>query len=208
MGTTEGSVTVSERHIQATFDLQPGDCCPLTNVQSEITRVMVEKENGTCRCDLVLNVQVGDEVGTMVAQVSSGIEECAGMVFDEYGCVPEVTGVTESTVTVRTFLDEDVDLQSLIDDLSAVCESVTLKRVTTNFDKSVGRIVRDVDLTDVTAKQREAIEAAIKQGYYRRPREVSLSELATEFGISEQALAQRLSRAEQKVMEQLVSDGQ
>lgn len=206
MTETSRPLAVSERTVQVTLDLEPGDCCPLTNVQSEVTRVMVEKEGDTCRCDLVLTVQVGDEVGTMVAQISSGIEDCAGTVFNDYGCVPEVTNVSDSGITVRTFLDEDADLQGLLDDLEGVCKSVSLRRVTTNFDPSVGRLITDVDLSEFTGKQREAIEAAIQQGYYRRPREVRLAELAAEFDISEQALAQRLSRAEEKIMDQLVSD--
>lgn len=201
------SPAVSERNIQVTFDIKPKPGCPLTNVQTEVNRVMVDREGDTCRCDLVLTVHVDDEVGTLVAQVSGDVDECAGTVFDRYGCVPEVTQVTDSHLTVRTFMCEDCDLDGLLSDLEAVCESVKLKRVTTNFDKSVGRMVKDVDLTDFTEKQRETIETAIRKGYYSRPRQVSLEELADQFGVSEQALAQRLSRAEQKVMEQLVSEG-
>lgn len=206
MESTNDPVRVSERNIQVTLEIEPKSHCPLTSVQTDVSKVMVDREGDVCRCDLVVTVQVDDEVGTMVAQVSSEVDRCAGSVFDEYDAVPEILEVTNAHLIVRTFLDENVDIDGLISDLEEVCESVKLKRVTTNFDRSVGRIIRDVDLTDFTSKQRETIESAIRQGYYTRPREVTLAELAAEFGVSEQALAQRLSRAEQKIMEQLISE--
>jgi predicted DNA binding protein len=63
--------------------------------------------------------------------------------------------------------------------------------------------LKNIDMSDITEKQRETLEVAIREGYYTRPRGISLSELAEHFDISEQALAQRLARAEETVMSQL-----
>lgn len=46
----------------------------------------------------------------------------------------------------------------------------------------------------LTERQREALLAALDEGYYRVPREVTLQELAAELGISDTALSQRLRR--------------
>lgn len=52
----------------------------------------------------------------------------------------------------------------------------------------------------LTMEQREALALAAKYGYFSTPREVTLSELAEEFGISQQALSQRIRRATEKVV--------
>jgi predicted DNA binding protein len=53
---------------------------------------------------------------------------------------------------------------------------------------------------DLTAEQREAITLAAQAGYFDTPREVTLSELGGELGISEQAFSQRLRAATEEVV--------
>jgi len=48
---------------------------------------------------------------------------------------------------------------------------------------------------DLTPTQRETLTRAIEAGYYDIPRQVSISELADEFDISDQAVSERLRRA-------------
>ncbi len=195
---------LEERSIQVTMEIDPPDECPLTNVETEISKVLVGREGDTCRCDLVLTVQLDDQVGTLVAQIAGDIDRCAGTVFEEYGCVPQVIGVDQDVVTVRVFLDDKVDIDGLLRSLNEVCHGVKITEMTTNFDERMGQTIKEIDLSSFTTLQKETIELAIERGYYRRPREVTLEELAGEFDISQQALAQRLARAEQKIMEQLV----
>lgn len=47
----------------------------------------------------------------------------------------------------------------------------------------------------LTARQRETLIRAVKGGYYSIPRGISTEELADEFGISDQAITERLRRA-------------
>lgn len=199
-------MSVTERNIQVTLTFKPPEGCPLQDIHTDVGKVLVDREGEMCRCDLVISVEVGDERGTLVAQVSGDVGRCAGTVFEEYNCVPEVIDVTQSQITVRTYVDPSTDIDSLLEDLREVCESVTLKRVSTDFDRDMAPTLRDVDLSSLTGKQREAMEIAIREGYYARPREISLSELATTFDISQQALAQRLARAEEQIMKQLITD--
>lgn len=53
-------------------------------------------------------------------------------------------------------------------------------------------------LTDI---QHETLVAALENGYYETPRGITMSELADEFGISQQALSKRLRGAHQTVIE-------
>ena len=57
----------------------------------------------------------------------------------------------------------------------------------------------------LTEVQRETIIAGLKQGYYENPRGVTRSELAEEFGISQQALSTRIRRAHKLIMENVFS---
>jgi len=199
-------VSSDERHVQVTFEFEPPEQCPLADVGSGSSKVIVSREGDACKCDIVAPVQIDGDVGTIVAHVSTDdIRRCPGTVFHEFDCVPEIVDVTESSLVVRTFAHQNIAVDDLIEDLSEVCDDVKLGRVTTDIDECLGENVRDVDLSGVTEKQREAIEMAIKEGYYARPRDVTLAEMAQEFDISEQALAQRLARAEERVLDQIFS---
>jgi len=198
-------VSVRERNVQVTVEFIPPAECPLRNIESEIGKVLVDREGNTCRCDVVISVETEDEVGSMVAQIFGDLDRCAGSVFEEFGCVPEVTAVKDEHIVVQTYVDEETDIEALLDGLREVCEDVTLKRVSSDFKHHIASTFRDVDITSLTLKQRQAVEAAIDRGYYSRPREISLEELAASFDISEQALAQRLARAEETIMKQIFS---
>lgn len=58
----------------------------------------------------------------------------------------------------------------------------------------------------LTDSQREALILAYEHGYYRSPREVTLDELANEFGITGQALGSRLNRGVNSLIERTLID--
>lgn len=53
---------------------------------------------------------------------------------------------------------------------------------------------------ELTPEQREAIVLAVKNGYFRVPRETDLSAIADELGISQQAASKRVRRAADSVL--------
>ena len=56
--------------------------------------------------------------------------------------------------------------------------------------------VEDVDDgQDLTRRQRETVILAYEKGFFEVPRQATLTDLATEFDVSEQAISQRLRRA-------------
>ena len=57
------------------------------------------------------------------------------------------------------------------------------------------------DLSDV---ERRTLAAAVEGGYFERPKEVDLADLAEEFGISKTAVSKNLRRAERKVLRRFV----
>lgn len=54
--------------------------------------------------------------------------------------------------------------------------------------------------TDLTDPQREALATAFEMGYFDVPRRITLVDLADELGVSDQAVSERLRRAESKLI--------
>ncbi|MFB6164331.1 MAG: helix-turn-helix domain-containing protein [Haloarculaceae archaeon] len=65
--------------------------------------------------------------------------------------------------------------------------------------------VRDVDPAQsrgpLTEKQCEGLQLALEQGYYDSPRRASLEDVATELGITQQALSSRLRRGTRRLIQ-------
>jgi predicted DNA binding protein len=53
---------------------------------------------------------------------------------------------------------------------------------------------------DLSHEQREALVLALRRGYFATPREASLDDLASELGISRQALSDRIRRGNEKIL--------
>ncbi|APW98523.1 bacterio-opsin activator [Halobiforma lacisalsi AJ5] len=62
------------------------------------------------------------------------------------------------------------------------------------------------DRYGITNRQWEALEAALEAGYFEVPRGTTLSELATELGISDQALSARLRRGQANLLEHTIRE--
>jgi predicted DNA binding protein len=60
------------------------------------------------------------------------------------------------------------------------------------------------DPFDLTDEQREALELALERGYFEVPRRATLSDLAGDLDVSQQAVSERLRRGTQKVIRGLV----
>jgi len=84
------------------------------------------------------------------------------------------------------------DKQRTIADFDDACRSAAIQPTLRDIHASVGP-PKDRH-PSVTAAQREALLLAYANGYYAEPREVTLSDLAAEVGISRQAFARRLNR--------------
>jgi len=66
------------------------------------------------------------------------------------------------------------------------------------------RTVASSPLAALSAKQREALDAAWREGWYDRPRRTDQARLAKKLGVSRPALAERLARAEANVVRALL----
>ena len=107
------------------------------------------------------------------------------------------------TITMRVTDVESIrHVFTSIDDLGSGVQLETIAL------ESAGQSPVEIDLTEITPKQWEALSLAFEQGYYDQPRTVDLETLAEELSISKSAVSQRLRAAEATIMESIMSEPQ
>lgn len=197
---------VRSRDIHVVLEIEPKGSCFMEQIDGEIADVALHFPQGDCQCDVTVNRENDGEQEVDIVHHSGDIcAHCPGIVFREYNLVPRFIERTPERFVVRTYLPVDNQLSELVADLRKVSESVRVLKVLNMQDSDVDCQTVEVDLCELTDKQREALELATAEGYYDSPPEVSQTELAEEFEVSESALSQRLARAEKNVLSQLFS---
>lgn len=105
---------------------------------------------------------------------------------------------TESPLQVVLELEDDDtfrQLMQLVSDASLAVDTKEIRAARLSADSSA-----TVDLSVLTDKQRQTVELALREGYYERPREADLTELAEQLDLSKSAVSQRLRTAERKLI--------
>lgn len=96
-----------------------------------------------------------------------------------------------------TLVGSDADIQAAIDGVPAGVD-VTVRQV------GGERVTPDSALGRLSARQREAVEAALALGYYAVPREVTTEAVGDELGCSTATAAEHLRKAESKLVRVLL----
>ena len=145
----------------------------------------------------------GDRPESRVYLKSSVESKCICPVFDEHDCIPEIKGVRAGSVIAVVTIRNRTVLQGLLADLRAVDARVSIEWLV----RAQGAdSTAEIDISDITTKQRRTLETALEAGYYETPRETSLSELAEDLSISESAVSQRLNAAETKLVKSFLEE--
>ena len=203
-GTCAPGPTLEDQTVQAVLEVERGGPCFLDNLDSDILAVDIQFHDGECHCDVTLDDQDGEGVTTKHCN-RQACSYCPGIVFSTHGCIPRFRRTGDNSFVIRTFAPDAATIADVVEELRSVCDSVRLRRLTdADSDANLIERIFEVDVSVLTGKQRDALERAIEGGYYEPSGGKSLTDLAEEFDISKSALSQRLSRAESKLMKQLV----
>jgi len=190
-----------ERALRVVIRIKPETDCPVVNFEGTPEHIQAQLAGDTCLCKAI--VQRSE---TVVEHTETDLEnDCVCSVFHDHACVADISTVDDGGITITTYVSDRSVIEDLIGDLGNVGTEIELVEITRNYDGNLEGRVERVDLSSLTEKQREAAELAIEMGYYTRPRETSLAEMAEELGISQQALSQRLGTVEEKLITQLFS---
>jgi DNA-binding MarR family transcriptional regulator len=88
-----------------------------------------------------------------------------------------------------------VELLEKISNLDLPVQTETITQAGLSADTSV-----TIELEMMTKKQLETLELALERGYYDRPRDADLEDLAADLDISKSAVSQRIRGAEIKLI--------
>jgi predicted DNA binding protein len=98
-----------------------------------------------------------------------------------------------------TLLGDGENLRAVVDGLPDSVETTVLE--VGDYDRRHPRVTNDV-----TDRQLEAAQVAVDVGYYERPREGSLADVARELAVTESTASTLLQEAESRVMHALLDD--
>lgn len=191
-----------DRTVQADLEICRGGPCFLDDLAEDLLAVDVRYHDGDCQCEVTVDGRDGAETKHFSRQICS---YCPGVVFSKHECIPRFSRCSDGSFVIRTFAPDTETVADLVSELRGVSRRVHLRRlVDAGADEDLIATVFDVDVSVLTEKQRETLERAIEAGYYEPEGGGTLGDLAAEFDISKSALSRRLSRAEAKLMRQLV----
>ena len=188
----------------------PDARCLLLNEGNDVTAVTHELKStpsGNCGtegawdgCECHTEVSYDDERRYLTASVEP---ECICPVFEDHDCVQSIEGVDTESVVIVVSVPRREELRSLIDDLRSVGATVSVEWLVSG---SGAAETTEIDVSRITSKQQETLEAALDAGYYETPRRTDLSELAESLDISESAASQRLNAAETKLVKSYLGE--
>ena len=131
-------------------------------------------------------------------------QRCICPIFHDYKCVWEIQEVSNGRVKIVLNVADRHIIRDIVRDLRDRNANVSLQSIIpSNADKG-GLNQGFIDVNEITGKQAEAMEIAIKNGYYENPRKADLDAIADVLGISKSAASQRLNTAESKLVHQFV----
>lgn len=201
--------------LEATLAIEPEQKmgCPLFESHEEVDTVEqnlsfegdadIETDGATERgtCNTTMAPEAGEQSDQFVrSAITPG---CFCLQFHQVECIPTFERTNRNKVIVTVQIPNRGTLRDLISRLRATDASVSVKGITQSSSGSAGSI--HLDVSEITDKQFEALEAAVDTGYYDSPREADLEVLSSRLGVSKSAVSQRLKAVESRLAQKLVT---
>lgn len=122
---------------------------------------------------------------------------CICPVLMDHDCIPEIQGTDGRSIVLVVTVPSRGVLRNLLAGLRDIDATVSMDWLVADDDAET---TTEIDVSRITEKQQEALETALKAGYYEKPRTCDMSDLAAELDISKSAVSQRLNAAETKLV--------
>lgn len=181
--------------LRAMLEVTPGDAtCPVASAAPNASAVKRSVSAGdVCHSAVTVEADDGDEPEHRY--VSERIEGgCICATLSCFDCAFDVEGVRDGSLVLLVVVEERETLRRIVDALERDATAVRLRRLTRLPNEEETTL--EIDATEITEKQREAVDLAVELGYYGHPREATLEDLAEELEISKSAVSQRLNAVE------------
>ena len=160
----------------------PGSSPPETNGHDEVERVFsYENEH-------VFRVTRPESQGCVCERV------------EEAGCVVRDIRADEDGVVVTFLVPDTETLQTVIEELRRIGESIDLHRLVDSSSGGGGGEPTLLDQQVLTDRQREVLQVAHEMGYFEHPREATAGDVAAELDIATSTFTEHLAAAQRKVL--------
>lgn len=157
------------------------------------------EEQGTCNTSIAAAAGAGNDQYVR-AELTPG---CFCLQFHQVECIPTFERTNRNKVIVSVQLPDRNTLRELVSRLRSSNASVSVNGITYANSGTEGSI--KLDVSEVTEKQLEALQAAVDTGYYDSPRRADLEVLADRLDVSKSAVSQRLKAVESRLARKLVA---
>lgn len=174
--------------------------CPLGRRIPPIERGTVQIVGTTCHITAGGSGTTTTGMRTVSTEIDDG---CLCPFLNEAGLTPVEIRVEAGTLVVDAVSSDREHLGEATAQLEGKAEGWRLRRLTTGTGEhhtSMQGGTATIEELNLTEKQQEAVQLAVDEGYYDRPRNVSLGELADRIDITRSAMSQRLNAVESKLI--------
>ena len=207
--TASGADPGAKAPLEVRLEIEPheeADCAVVDheNTVNEVTQRLARASDSCSHDEMLCKAAVTLEPSGREYLSSPTGPKCICPVFEETDCVPDLETVQDGALIVSLTVLDRSELRRIIDGLRDVGARVSLRRIA-RFHEN-GEVTAEFDASEITSKQREAIEVAVSEGYYDDPRRTDLTEVADQLGISKSAASQRLNAVEAKLVRTLVEE--
>ncbi|SDQ64203.1 helix-turn-helix domain-containing protein [Natronobacterium texcoconense] len=185
--------------LRATLEVTPDENsqCPVVSTTPNATAIRQSvSESEICHSELTVDGDDGRERRYVSERVREG---CICERLFQFDCVFDVESVQDGSLHIFLVVEDRTLLSRIVDSLEEIGANVRLRRLSHLAGDEETTL--EIDAASVTEKQREAVELAVERGYYGRPREATLDDLADELEISNSAVSQRLNAVEKTLIQ-------
>lgn len=196
---TQGSVGAAPEAgfepIEVQMLVTPPDdsACPsLEGITATVKQSFHMDAGGHLPCQMVLSSDDGVEY-----RQNDACENCPCFLMQTHNCITLLQEIRDGRLLYSVTLLDRLGLPPLIASLREAGATVTVTRILTAGE--------DEDAPPaLTDKQRETLLVAIEAGYYDRPRQATLDDVASELDISMSAASQRLNSVKRRLIDKYV----
>ena len=192
--------------VELEIDRKGDTHCPIADLSSTTASGTIQLTGTNCHASISFEGEDEEHVSLYTASIE---ESCTCSSLCGPGFTPVDLVVEDGSLVVNAYVDDRERLSEAIEDLREGPDTWRLRRLTTpdrNKTLDSGLASQLLEDVSVTQKQREAVRVAVEMGYYDRPRDATLGDLASRLGVSRSALSQRLNAVEAKLVEGLAAE--
>lgn len=194
---------VEDRDLRVVLEIERGGACVMDAIEEDVIDIDVRLDQEHCNLDIAVR---DDDESVCTKHTSNEIcDHCPGKVFSEYGCLPRYLEVGDGEFVMETYVSDTETVAEIVAEVREACTRVSVRSIVSTDGSEVKELC-SIDISELTAKQREAVNVAQELGYYDSDSSILLDAIADELGISLSATSQRLRRAESNVVRQLSCD--